>query len=238
MLVADQEVKARLALEAVYVRLQELWKGVPKEVRQPNADGTTAFLRSMPGAARTYPETDIPLVHPHLKQIVLPELLEEKMKRYQEKWGLGKDLAEFVAMSDKVELFEEIVTKYSEIKPSFIAEVLTSMLVEIKRVYHLDSEKLSDNHFRDVFRYLDEGKIHKDIVLDVLEEMITGKFNLTKYEGLSTEELHKELMAVIKSNSGAPFSALMGQAVKRLAGRASGEKISQHLKMILEQGHK
>ena len=238
VLVADQEVKAQKALKAAHTRVEELWSGVPKEVRQPNANGTTSFLRSMPGAARMYPETDIPLVYPNLKEIALPELLEEKIKRYQEKLGLSKDLAEFVAMSDKVELFEDLLEKHSGIKPAFMAEVLTSMLVDIKRAYHLDAGKLTDDHFREVFRYLEEGKIHKDIVVDVLEEMITGKFNLKKYEGLSTEELHKELMAVIHGNKGAPFSALMGEAVKKLAGRASGEKISQHLKMLLEQGHK
>jgi glutamyl-tRNA(Gln) amidotransferase subunit E len=35
---------------------------VPKEVRKPNPDGTTAFLRPLPGSARMYPETDaVPL---------------------------------------------------------------------------------------------------------------------------------------------------------------------------------
>ena len=34
--------------------------GVPKEVRKVMEDGKSTFLRPIPGAARMYPETDIP----------------------------------------------------------------------------------------------------------------------------------------------------------------------------------
>src|SRR3989338_2284871 len=52
ILVADKEEKAQRALGAVYERAQELYKGVPSEVRKANADGTTSFMRPMPGSAR------------------------------------------------------------------------------------------------------------------------------------------------------------------------------------------
>jgi len=236
ILVAADEARARTALEAVYERVLELFKGIPKEVRKANPDGTTSFMRPMPGAARMYPETDVPLIRPNL-EVMIPELLEEKFARFEKEYKLSKDLAEFIAKSSKVMIFEELVKKYPEIKPAFVAETLTSTLLEIKRGYDEDPDKLTDDNFRDLFRYLSEDKIHKDIFLDVLIDMITGNFNISRYVSLGTEDIHRELADIIQSNKGAPFPALMGLAMKKLAGKASGKFISLELRKILEKGH-
>ena len=238
VIVADMEEKGRRALQVAYERAQEVFVGVPKEVRKANADGTTSFLRPMPGAARMYPETDVPLIRPDLKGIKLPELIEEKVVRYQKVMGLAKDLAEFVAKSDKVLLFEEMVGKYSTLKPAFIAETLTSTLLGIKRDYDADPEKLTDDDFRVFFAYLNEGKIHKDIALNVLIDMIKGQFDVGRYEKLSTETLHQGMIEIISANKGAPLSALMGLCMKKFAGKADGKMISEELKKLIEKGHK
>ncbi len=238
ILVADDEKKAHAALVAVYLRAQEALTGVPSEVRKANADGTTSYLRPMPGASRMYPETDVPLIYPILKGINLPETLDEKTIRYQQTLGLSRDLADFIAKSDRFDLFEELVTKYPSCKPAFIAETLISSPVEIKRNYALDSDKLSDNHFRELFLALSQDKIHKDIVLDVLMDMIKGTYDLKRYASLGTEAIHKTLKEIIAKNPNAPFSALMGLAMKELAGKASGQFISEQLKRMVESGHK
>lgn len=237
VLVADEEQRCRKALKAVYERAQELWQGIPPEVRKANPDGTTSYLRPMPGAARMYPETDVPLVVPDLRKVTLPELLEDKIARYQKQCGLSKDLAEFVAKSERVHLFEELVQRYPAIKAAFIAEMLTSILLDIKRQYNQDSEKLTEENFREVCKYLVEGKIHKDIVLDVLIDMIKGTFDVHRYATLGTEAIHHELKKLIVENPNAPFQALMGLAMKKLAGKASGKFISEELKRLMEKGH-
>ncbi|MBI4151713.1 Glu-tRNA(Gln) amidotransferase subunit GatE [Candidatus Woesearchaeota archaeon] len=237
VLVADEEQNARKALEAVYRRVEELFVGVPTEVRKANDDGTTSYLRPMPGAARMYPETDVPLIYPSLKGISLPELLPEKIERYQRDLGLAADLAEYVAKSDKVTLFEEIVKHYPAIKPAFVADVLVSFPIEIRRKYGLDPELLSEEQLREFFRALSRDQIHKDIALDVLIDMIKGTYDVKRYASLGTEEIHAVIREVLEKNKGAPFSALMGLCMKRLAGKASGEFISKHLKKLLEDGH-
>jgi glutamyl-tRNA(Gln) amidotransferase subunit E len=230
VLVAEEEKKARLALEAVYERAQEVLIGIPKEVRKANSDGTTSYLRPMPGAARMYPETDVPLIEPKLSKIDLPELLDDKIKRFQEDYSLSGDLASSVVKSNFVLLFEELVGKYKEIKSAFVAETLTSTLKEIKRKYHLDSSVLNSDNFKELFKYLHENKIHKDIVLDVLIDMVKGKFDISKYASLGTEEVHKMIKDIVEQNKGAPFPALMGMCMKKLAGKASGKFISTELK--------
>ena len=59
--------QAKLAMEAVILRSRMAYHRIPKEVRnviirkgQPE-DGTTSALRPLPGGARMYPETDIPI---------------------------------------------------------------------------------------------------------------------------------------------------------------------------------
>ncbi|MBI4983504.1 Glu-tRNA(Gln) amidotransferase subunit GatE [Candidatus Woesearchaeota archaeon] len=238
VLVADKEEKAKVALGAIYERAQEVLMGVPKEVRKANPDGTTSYLRPMPGAARMYPETDVPLVRPDLSRVEVPETLEEKFTRYQKEIGLGKDLAEFVAKSERMPLFEELVSKYPKIKPAFVAETLTSTLLEIKRKYHQDPEKLTEEHFRKLFQYLDQDQIHKDIIIDVLIDMSKGTFDLNNYASLSTEKIHKVIKEIVGKNKGAPLGALMGLCMKKLAGKASGKVISETLSKILTEGHK
>ncbi len=225
-------------LDAIAERFEQLSMGVPKEVRKANEDATTSFLRAMPGAARMYPETDVPLIFPDLKAIKVPELLTEKMTRYQQKFGLGADLAEFVAKSDRVLLFEEMVTKYPNIKPAFIADVLVSLPVEILRKYSLDPELLTEEQLREFFRALAQDQIHKDIAIDVLIDMIKGTYHLDRYARMGTENIHQIIKEVVEKNKSAPFSALMGLCMKELAGKASGQFISEQLKKLLEQGHK
>jgi len=238
ILVADEENKARKALHAISERVKELWHGVPAEVRKAHADGTTRSLRPMPGAARMYPETDVDLIKPILSNVKIPELLEEKQERYQKDYNLSADLAHFVAKSDHFLLFDELAEKYQSIKPAFIADMLVSIPLEIKRKYGLEPDKLTDDDYRTMLAYLTEDKIHKDIMLDVMIDFIKGTFDIKKYESLGTEEIHKTIKEIIEQNPGAPMGALMGKCVKALGGKASGQMISQELKKILEKGHK
>ena len=238
IIVATTLKKATLALQAAHQRLEELYIGIPKEVRKANDNQTTSFLRPMPGAARMYPETDVTLITPSYKNITLPELLENKIPRFQKDFKLTSDLANHIVKSNYVNLFEELAKKYPKIKSAFIADILTSMLTEIKRKYQLNPDTLNEDNFRQILEHLNNGKIHKDIILDVLIDMIKGNFDIKKYEGLSTEEIHKELSKIIKANPNAPMGALMGQAMKALAGKASGQVISKELRNLMQNPHK
>ena len=57
---AAKEKKARDALEMAVSRANEALEGVPEETRDPLPDGTTKYSRPLPGAARMYPETEVP----------------------------------------------------------------------------------------------------------------------------------------------------------------------------------
>ena len=87
--------QSKLALEAVVERARGAYHRIPQEVRnvvirkgQP-ADGTTTAMRPLPGGARMYPETDIPLLEVSLEhwgeiRDDLPLSTEQRRERLQE----------------------------------------------------------------------------------------------------------------------------------------------------------
>ncbi|MEM4246972.1 MAG: Glu-tRNA(Gln) amidotransferase subunit GatE [Candidatus Woesearchaeota archaeon] len=233
VIVADTKEKAKKALEAVAERANEAIDGVPCEVRGAKTDGNTTYQRPMPGAARMYPETDIPpitITKELLDSIELPELIEDKIKRY-EKMGLAKDLAELTARSEKAGLFDKFVTEFLELKPAYIAEVLMTSAKTIKRNHNIDISP-TEQDFIELFAALSAGQITKESVLEILKENKPVCKVLQKYNTLPDNELRSALKKIILENKGMPFNALIGIAMKQLRGKAPGEKIVQFLKAL------
>ena len=229
--VQDLRLMMKYINEEVKRQMATLKKKEEPHVRNVKSDFSSKYLRPLPGAARMYPETDIPIVQLDLIGIEKVELIDDKVKRFVE-LGLNYDLAKLVA-KENGELFEEIVGKYPKIKVAFIAETLTSTLRELRRKYEVDVTGLGEVQFRELFGLLNRGKIHKDLVLDVLIDMARGQFDINKYESLSSNELEDEVKAIVTANKGAPFGALMGMCMKKMSGKASGQKISELLKKLI-----
>ncbi len=232
-IVADSPERSQKALQAVIDRANEAIDGVPCEVRGAKEDGNTTYQRPMPGAARMYPETDVPMMR-ITKEIIdsvkLPELIEEKMKRY-EKMGLGKDLAELTAKSERADLFDRLVTDFLELKPAYIAEVLMTSAKTIKRNYNIDINP-SEQDFLELFAALGAGQVSKESVLEILKENKPVCEVLPKYYNLPDNDLRAALKKIIQENKGMPYNALIGVAMKTLRGKAPGEKIAQLLKAL------
>ncbi|HPC20893.1 MAG TPA: Glu-tRNA(Gln) amidotransferase subunit GatE, partial [Phycisphaerae bacterium] len=60
LLVWGSEEDTETACNEIAIRAREATLGVPSDTRQPLKDGTTGFERVLPGAARMYPDTDLP----------------------------------------------------------------------------------------------------------------------------------------------------------------------------------
>lgn len=233
VLVADMRNKAEKALQAVLVRANDAVRGVPKEVRKPNEDGTTSFMRLMPGAARMYPETDvlpIKLTKEMINSVEIPELIEHKTGRY-ENLGLGHDLAELVAKSDRSVLFDQFVKSFKALKPAYMAELLMTVERTIKRQFNVDVAP-SDEDFCSLFTALEHDEISKESVLEILKEKRVVRDVLHKYRSLSETELLRELTKILEANKGMPVNALIGKAMGELRGKASGQKIVELLKKL------
>ena len=137
VLVADAKAMAKDALDAVVDRASESLAGVPEETRTAMADGTTRYMRPRPGAARMYPETDVPQTPVTLELITklrsnLPEITESLIKRLADKYALNQKLTKQLVDSDYLALFEQIVAT-SKVPPTFVATVLTETCISLER---------------------------------------------------------------------------------------------------------
>ncbi|MBW2992990.1 Glu-tRNA(Gln) amidotransferase subunit GatE [Candidatus Woesearchaeota archaeon] len=209
-------------------RLLGLKKTNEPEVRKVEPDGTTSFLRPLPGAARMYPETDVLPFKPDISKVEAVELIEEKVKRF-ERLGLGKDLAKFIAKSERADLFFDFIKRFKKIKPAFIAETLVSTTKELKR-QGIDADKITDKQFEGVFEALNTEKISKESIMAVLSDAAKGTLDLKKYYLMSDKELEKEIKKIVSENKDLPFKALIGKAMAKVRGKASGKKIAEFLR--------
>ncbi|MEM2995814.1 MAG: Glu-tRNA(Gln) amidotransferase subunit GatE [Candidatus Bathyarchaeia archaeon] len=250
--VADKLENAVDALKAVVERAREALKGVPEETRAANPDGTTRYMRPRPGAARMYPETDIPpvqLTEEYIKKISLrlPELPEQKLKRLMETYGLNQKLARQLLDSERDQLFE-VIAKESGVSPTTVAVFLTETLKALKRE-GVQTEKISENHIKEIFKSLGKGELTKEALVDVVVwlsknegKSVQEAVNSLGLKTISKEETEKIVDNIIEANKelvekrGADaFGVLMGLVMKEVRGKANAEMVSKLLKEKLKQ---
>jgi len=159
---------AEPALEAVLGRAQLLSRCVPEETRRADGDGS-AFMRPLPGSARMYPETDVPLLL--LKEIV-PEKIQPVAKRLElfEKIGLNDDLSKKMLRSQHSRVFEE----NAGVDAMFVATTLLETLRNIGRE-GAPVKTLTDGAFREFFAAYDEGMFVRAAAAGILKEMANAK---------------------------------------------------------------
>ncbi len=248
--VADTPENVSDALKAVVERAQEAINGVPAETRAANPDGTSRYMRPRPGAARMYPETDIPptLITESLVQRVrsnLPEPAGKKLARLMKQYSLNEKLAKQIADSDFNILFEKLVKECS-VAATTVAVFLTETLKALRRE-GVEVENVSDEQITEIFAKVGEGTLTKEAVADVFSW-------LSKHDGASVgeamdglglkmfsrEELEKLVDKVIAANRQSveklgknAFGMLMGLVMKEVRGKANPELVSQLLKKRL-----
>lgn len=240
------------AARAVVERAREALDGVPYETRAPTPDGRTRYLRPRPGAARMYPETDIPpfpISSELLERLrrAVPKPWEEQVREYQAKYGLSLKLATQIYDSDWLELFEELAAT-TKVAPSFIAATLTETLVSLERE-GLDVTRVTGEVLRELFKAIDRGQLSKEAAPDILELVARGEaksvaeaqdklglkpLEMEELEGLLTR-LVKDAEAMVEARGERAFGPLMGQAMKQLRGRVDGETVSRLLKKKIQE---
>jgi glutamyl-tRNA(Gln) amidotransferase subunit E len=249
--VADIPENAADALKAVVERAREAISGVPAETRAANADGTTHYMRPRPGAARMYPETDIPpslITSAFVRRVRqnLPEPAEKKLERLMKQYSLNEKLAKQIADSEYCVLFEVIV-KESGVSATTVAAFLTETLKALKRD-GVQVEKVSEPQVREVFRCVGSGELAKEAVANVFTWLSTheGKslrdaveslglkmFSKVELEPLIDRAIAANKQAVEKLGKNA-FGMLMGMVMKEVRGKASPELVGKLLKERLK----
>ncbi len=249
--VADTAENVSDALKAVVERAQELVTGVPAETRTAKDDGTTRYMRPRPGAARMYPETDIPPqpITPELIEKIrsnLPEPADKKVARIIKQYGLNEKLAKQLADSEYNFLFEDLA-RISGVQASTAAAFLTETLKALKRE-GIQIDAVSEEQIKSIFQAVGSGELAKEALSEVFSW-------LSKNEGKTVQDAisalglkmftEADLAPIVdrvvaankpqvdKLGKGA-FGMLMGAVMKEVRGKANPELVAKLLRERLK----
>jgi Glu-tRNA(Gln) amidotransferase subunit E-like FAD-binding protein len=207
-----------------------------EETRAAKEDGTTEYMRPLPGEFRMYPETDsltVVLTKEFLSKIKIPETWEEKSKKLSK--VLPKDMINQVLRSEYLDLFEKF-SKNND--PVLVASAFTSTIKDLRR-RGFETDILSEEHFNELFSSLDKKLISKEAIPNVLEIICKEKISVKEAIGKSglkalDEKQLKEIIRkifvkypdLVKEKK---TSALMGEIMKIVRGGVDGKTVSKVL---------
>jgi len=247
LILASPEEKILTIIDQIILRIQYIKNhGIPIDTRLATQSGETKFLRPRPGAARMYPETDIPpiiITNEELSEAQnnIPKSWDDSIKELETKYKLNPQLAEQIFDSRYIGLFEKIVEKIKT-NPTFVASILCSTITNLER-NGLNSDLLENDEIFKLFGLLEDGKIAKESIEIIFESIMSGKSNSTEeamknasIESINEEEIEKIIVDIVDKNEGIiknqkerAVGPLMGIVMKELRGKASGEIINRLL---------
>ena len=247
LILATTEEKSHIVIDQIISRIEFIKNnGIPIDTRLATMNGETKFLRPRPGAARKYPETDIPPVIISNEELEnakknIPKSWDESLLELQKKYKLNPQLSEQIFDSRYIELFEKIVEKI-KINPTFVASILCSSITNLERS-GLDSKLLKNEDFEKSFQLLDLGEISKESIEIIFESIMAGKSQSTldamknasikAVKESDVEEIVKKIVEnnqeIVKNQKERAVGPLMGIAMKELRGKASGELVNNLL---------
>ncbi|MFH1101968.1 MAG: GAD domain-containing protein, partial [Methanobacteriota archaeon] len=243
VLALGQEKQVTAVLDAVVERAQMFLDGVPEEVRRSLPDDTTEYMRPLPGAARMYPETDVPpfrVTKEYLKRITqhLPERPEMKHQRFIQEYHLNEEQTRQLLASGYEQDFENLVKQFPN-QTNIILRTLLNTFPEIEN-QGLPIGDLQFTTLVSVFHGLERGLYAKEAIPAILDYILRHP-DATIDQALTTCGLHisdqqevliiikkilKEREAFVKQKGKDALGPLMGVVMKELRGKADGKLIS------------
>ncbi len=234
LLMGVDEKELEEAARVVVDRLNMAPLGVPEETRAANPDGTTKFLRPRPGAARMYPETDLPPIKITFELVKKAEevarvSLEGKLNELTS-LGLSRDLALQLIKSPHLEKFDEYVERFKSVPPQLIATILLNVARSLSR----EGVEVTETKLISVLEALDRRVITKEAVEDILRSMKPGesaeetarRLGLVK---LGYDEVRKIVEEVARQVG---RDKALREVMRRFRGRVDVEEVKRALSEI------
>ena len=254
LIIAGEDSKLDYAIDSIIKRIQDAANGVPAETRAVTQDGETVFLRPRPGASRMYPETDIPSISVIPEEIKLArdtadatKSWDESIAEIQQKYSLNSQLSEQIFDSVYMELFEKICENKKN-SPNFVASILCSSITNLERK-GFDCTLLKPEHIIESFELLASGKIPKESLEIIFENIMSGKsenvaiaMQNTDVSSMNEDELNGILDEIIQNNTELvkklgenAVTTLMGIAMKQVRGKVSGQTVNVLLRKKISE---
>ena len=213
------------------------------EVRGALPSGETKFLRPLPGGARMYPETDLPLLKISRDRInrikkSLPKLKSDIRDELKKK-GLSDELINLVLDGNLDEF--EILAQVYEKDANLVAKMITLWRKELaskeKKSLEEIKEVLTENILEKILEAIKGKKIGKNDAKKVMIDVISGKKidDALKIEKVDHNELEEEIAKIVKEKPGLRPNAYMGLVMAKLKGKIDAKKAMQILSKLVKK---
>lgn len=212
------------------------------EVRGCLEDGTTEFLRPMPGADRMYPETDLELlkISKELSDEIkanLPQLKSE-VEEYLRRHGLEEELIKVLFKSNKFDDFKELFEAYGNARligrlllvyPKDLAAKSKKSLEEIEKILNIDLIGI-------ILDKVNKEQLHEQDIKHVLELVLAGKDikEAVKLDKKEAGEIEEKILKLIKDKPGLSINAYMGLVMKEFRGQINGGEATEIIKKFVK----
>ncbi|HLF16207.1 MAG TPA: Glu-tRNA(Gln) amidotransferase subunit GatE, partial [Candidatus Thermoplasmatota archaeon] len=246
VLCVDKRDKAELALKAVMERAKEAIFGSPKEVRGVQPDDSTRFLRPMPGAARMYPETDVPptrITSERWQKILrnLPPKPEERIAAFVKQHGLPKEVAQQLLHEGLEVEFERLAAGGAD--AGLAARALLQFVPALK-----DPER-GLAALPDLFAAAKAGRFAKEALPELLKaldadaaltpEAVVARLGAGAVDAAAVDTVCRrvvgERLAFVREKGADAAGPLMGPVMAELRGKADGKLIAARLQAAIQE---
>ncbi len=181
----------------------------------------------------------------------LPELHNEKVKRYVSEYGISLEDAKVLSLDyDLSGFFDEVARKTN---PILAAKWVRRELV---RVLNYNEMELSDikfdsSHFADILELISKDKITENVGKKILEKLAAGSFNVKEYVknenlekvsdnnallDMSNKVINENPLVVdeYKSGKDQALNYLVGQVMKMSKGKASAQEVKKMMESLVK----
>ena len=227
------------------IERQQKEKLVAGEVRKALPDGKTEFLRPLPGAARMYPETDLPLLKISRDFINktkknLPKLQKENEEELKKK-GLSHEMIKLV-LEGYLGDFESLLKIYPQ-DPELIAKMLTiwrrELATKLKQKINVVSEVINIDILEKLLEEIKKGNLSKNQIKQIFNELmkntsVNDAIKNIKKEKVEVLELEEKIMNLVKSKPRLSPNAYMGILMKELNGKIDAKTLMEIIKKYVK----
>ena len=249
VMAAGPEATVAAAMEAVAARAASACGDMLPEVRGAQPDGTTRFMRPLPGSARMYPETDVPPVR--LTRALLAavaempvEMPEQWVARIASQTGMAPAQVEQIINRGQDAQFEALTGKHD---PKLVGLVLLSVLPELERE-DVSVEDVTEVTLDQLLAGVSGGLYSKEVMPQVLGRMVkhgegaeeaAGALGLG---GISKEDVAARIDAIVSERADfvrergkAAMGPLMGEVMREFKGQMDGQELSALLASAIDR---
>ena len=234
-------------------------KNIEQETRAWDSDKGVTFSLRKKETEEDYGyiiDTDLTIVDiagKWLNQIKkeMPELAQDKVKKFIEKHKIKKEDAEILAAEKELaEMFEKVA---EEINPTLAAKWLRRELVRVLNYNkkELHEVEIDEKHMIDLLKLVESKKITDNVAAKILEKLIEKPFDVKEYvkkeklEAVSDiSELEKYCKEAIKENPQAvadykkgekkALNFLMGKVMQKTRGKATPKEVNEIILRMIE----